>query len=93
MDVMNKSAEEIFKALGNDTRLSIVKLLLKKGGLSCQQIQKHFPLSQPTMSHHFTWLVDTGVIKVKKEGASHLYSLNQERLEKNGIYLNRGGEK
>ncbi len=84
---MTKDTEEIFKALGNEVRLSVIKLLLKKGELSCQDIQKHFTLSQPTMSHHFSQLIDTGIINVQKTGANHFYSLNQKLLEKNGIYL------
>ena len=90
---MPQDLEKIFQALGNDIRLSVVKLLLKKTELSCQDIQKHFNLSQPTMSHHFSQLIDTGIIKVRKVGASHVYSLNRQLLEQNGIYFKRGGEK
>lgn len=91
---MSKDLEKIFQALGNDIRLSIVKLLLKKSEFSCQDIQKLFRLSQPTMSHHFSQLIDTGIIKVRKAGVSHFYSLNQDLLERNGIYLQkRGGKK
>lgn len=90
---MTKDTEAIFKALGNDIRLSVVKLLLKKEEISCQDIQKHFALSQPTMSHHFSQLIDIGIINVKKTGVNHFYSLNQKLLEKHGIYLKgEGGE-
>ncbi len=90
---MSQDLEKIFQALGNDIRLSVVKLLLKKTKLSCQDIQKNFNLSQPTMSHHFSQLINTSIINVEKAGASHFYSLNQQLLERNGIYLERGGKK
>ncbi len=90
---MSQDLEKIFQALGNDIRLSVVKLLLKKSEFSCKDIQKHFNLSQPTMSHHFSQLIDTDIINVKKAGASHFYSLNQKLLEQNGIYLKKGGKK
>lgn len=91
---MTKNTEAIFKALGNDIRLSVVKLLLKKGELSCQDIQKHFTFSQPNMSHHFSQLINAGIINVQKTGANHFYSINQKLLEKNGIYIDgRGGDK
>lgn len=86
---MNKDTEELFKVLGNDVRLSVIKLLLKKEELSCQDIQKHFTLSQPTMSHHFSQLIDAGIIKVRKMGANHFYSLDQKLLEKHGIYFSK----
>lgn len=86
---MTKDTEEMFKALGNEVRLSVIKLLLKKGELSCQDIQKHFTLSQPTMSHHFSQLIASGIINVQKTGTNHFYSLNQKLLEKNGIFLKK----
>lgn len=87
---MTKAGEEIYRTLGNEVRLSIANLLLRKGELSCQELQRHFSLSQPTMSHHFTKLINTGIIQVRKEGASHYYSLNQKLLNQHGIYLSEG---
>lgn len=86
---MTRDTKEIFKALGNEIRLAIVNLLLRKGELSCQDLQKQFTLSQPTMSHHFSKLINIGIIEVRKEGSNHFYSLNQKLLGKHGIYLNK----
>lgn len=90
---MSKQVVKIFKALSDETRIDIVYYLLGKKELSCQDLSNNFSLSQPAMSHHFSQLIDTGIINVKKVGASHFYSLNRQLLERNGIYLKRGGEK
>ncbi len=83
---MTNETEDMFKALGNNTRLKIVGLL-KDQELSCGQLQKYFELSQPTMSHHFSKLITSGVIKVRKDGASLYYSLNRKQLKNNGIII------
>ncbi|OGG13548.1 hypothetical protein A2773_05970 [Candidatus Gottesmanbacteria bacterium RIFCSPHIGHO2_01_FULL_39_10] len=86
---MSQDLEKIFQALGNKTRLDIVKLILAKKEISCQGIMQNFNLSQPTMSHHFSQLIDTDIIKVRKVGVSHVYSLNRQLLERNGIYFKK----
>lgn len=86
--VMTQTAKRIFKALGNDIRLSIVGLLIKKGEVSCQELQKHFTLSQSTMSHHFNELLDVEILKARKDGPNHFYSLNNKLLNRYGVYLN-----
>jgi len=65
---MAEELEKFFQALGNKTRLDIVKLILAKKEISCQGIMQNFNLSQPTMSHHFGLLLDSGVINVRKNG-------------------------
>lgn len=79
------SSAPIFKALGNEVRLRIVRTLARYGEVSCQKLCDLFPLSQPTMSTHFAKLVDAGIIRVRKEGTSHYYSLDTVLLRRHGI--------
>ena len=76
----SKQLVEIFKALADHTRLEIVEFLLKKGEASCAELSKHFPLSQPTMSHHFHKLESAGILNVRAEGVKHFFSINEQHL-------------
>lgn len=83
---MTKETEEIFKALGNASRLKIVRLLLS-GELSCGELSQRFELSQPTMSRHFNILLDSGVISERRQGTKRFYVLNRPLLKRHGISL------
>ena len=86
---MAEELEKIFQALGNKTRLDIVKLILAKKEVSCQEIMKRFPLSQPTMSHHFGLLIDSGVLDVTKDGVRHYYRVDNRKLKSFGINVHK----
>lgn len=77
----------VFKALGSGVRLRIARVLASNGEVSCRQLRDLFTFSQPTMSRHFTKLVETGLIRVRKAGPSHFYSLNRPLLRRHGITL------
>lgn len=84
---------EILKALADETRLSIVQKLIREGGtvascdiIACASVHA---LSQPAMSHHFSKLVDAGVIIETKQGTQKLYELNCPLLASAGITINR----
>ena len=82
---MAEELEKIFQALGNKTRLDIVRAVLTQEEISCQELLKQFPLSQPTMSHHFGLLLDSGVINVRKNGVRHFYRVDTKKLRSLGI--------
>lgn len=76
----------IFKALADPTRLDIVrKLASQKNCASCQEVSHISSLSQPALSHHFTKLVEAGVVLEQKRGKQKFYELNTELLEAKGI--------
>ncbi|MEN6378301.1 MAG: metalloregulator ArsR/SmtB family transcription factor [Methanofastidiosum sp.] len=79
---------EIFKALGDDTRLRIVKCLLNQEYCACDftfDIQK----DQTTISRHLKILVGAGILKSEKKGRNIIYSIKdmdtKEMLIKFGI--------
>jgi len=57
----------IFKALSDETRLRIVKLL-EKGELCVCDIVAALNLIQPKVSFHLSALKDAGLVKDRKEG-------------------------
>lgn len=86
---MNSSPVEIFKALSDETRIAIVKFLIKHKELSCQEISRKFSLSQPALSHHFNKLMDAGILKVRKDGVAHIYSVDLAFLNNMGLHLEK----
>lgn len=77
---MDIKLAKVFKSLGDETRIAIVNFLIGKKELSCQEISKHFKLSQPTLSHHFNKLVDASIVKIKKVGTGNFYTINKKFL-------------
>ena len=75
LDVTRGAA--LYKALADDTRVRIIHIL-SCGELCACKIQPYFPLSQPTLSHHLTILVDAGLVAARPEGKWVYYSLNEE---------------
>jgi ArsR family transcriptional regulator len=77
----------IFKALADKTRLDIVRKLATCTSTvsGCDIVSDCSALSQPAMSHHFTKLVDAGVILEHKKGTEKSYELNRELFTNLGI--------
>lgn len=87
MHVMDDDATTtIFKALADGTRLGIIRqLACESEGQACSKVRDQSSLSQPTMSHHLSKLVDAGLVLESKEGKEKIYSLNKELLFAHGI--------
>lgn len=67
----------ICKALGDYNRLQITLLLSDGEKCGCKLLEA-FDISQPTLSHHMKILCDCGLVKDRKEGKWHHYSINKE---------------
>lgn len=67
---------DIFKALGDETRLKIVRLLAGREHCVCE-IYSALKLSQPKVSRHLAYLRRAGVVKNRKVGLWQQYSLNK----------------
>jgi DNA-binding transcriptional ArsR family regulator len=66
---------EVFKALADPTRREILKLL-GRGEMTAGDLAKHFDMTKPTMSHHFSILKEAELIDRRREGTTIYYSLN-----------------
>jgi len=69
---------KFFKALSNEERIEIVKLLKKNKEMFAQDIEKRFYLEQSTTSHHLNMLRRAGITKARKEGRKVFYSIDFE---------------
>ncbi len=56
--------------LGNNTRMSVFRLLVKAGptGLAVGDIQQRLALSGSTLSHHLNRLVSAGLLRQDRDG-------------------------
>jgi DNA-binding transcriptional ArsR family regulator len=70
----------LHRALGDETRLRILKLLAG-GDLYATEIAQQLDLSKPTISHHLTQLRAAGLVTVTEAGSVMYYSLRRDRLE------------
>ena len=73
---------KFFKALANEDRLEIIKLLQKEKELCAQDVQKNFYLEQSTTSHHLNKLKLAGITKSRKSGRNIFYSYDETELKK-----------
>ena len=73
---------KFFKALANEDRISIVKLLKKNKEMCAQEVEKHFYLEQSTTSHHLNTLKRAGITKSRKTGRNIYYSVDYDTLQK-----------
>jgi DNA-binding transcriptional ArsR family regulator len=70
------------KALGDETRLTILELLARRRGDLCVcEIDAHFDLSQPTISHHLKLLREAGLVRCERRGPWAYYSLDHAAVE------------
>ncbi|MDK2888457.1 transcriptional regulator, ArsR family [Desulfofundulus australicus DSM 11792] len=65
----------VFKALGDDTRREILRLLARRD-MTAGEIARAFSLTRPTISHHLNILKEAGLVTDKKMGQFVVYSLN-----------------
>lgn len=67
--------DEVFKALADPTRRRILRIL-SKGEVPAGEIGQEFPISGPSLSHHFNVLKQADLIRGRRDGQQILYSLN-----------------
>jgi len=76
----------IFKALSDETRLRVIKLL-EQGELCVCDITAALDMVQPKVSFHLSALKEAGLIKDRKQGKWIHYSLNEKDLFRRMLIL------
>jgi DNA-binding transcriptional ArsR family regulator len=70
----------LHRALGDDTRLRILRLLRDRD-LYLTEIAQLLELSKPTIKHHLAQLRSAGLVTVTEEAGLTYYSLRRDRLD------------
>ena len=71
---------KIFKALGEPTRLKILKLLSVRPMFVCE-LESVLQMSQPRISQHLRTMKEAGLVTEKKDAQRTFYSLQMEYLD------------
>ncbi|MGH2399126.1 MAG: ArsR/SmtB family transcription factor [bacterium] len=74
-------AARAFEAVGEETRLKILKLLSQHDALCVCEIQQAFDLGQPTISHHLRVLREAGLVDAMRRGTWAYYSLRKDAVK------------
>ncbi len=70
----------LFKALGDEHRLTILALLVEHGELNVSDLGQRLGQSQPAVSHHLNQLRVAGLIDYRRSGKFNFYALNPAGL-------------
>ena len=70
-----KKLSRVFKALSDDTRLTIMKLVFRHGHLCVCETQRVLGISQSKASRHLRYLRDSGVLEDERQGLIINYRL------------------
>ena len=78
-----------FAALGNETRLKILRLLVKAGapGLNVGNLQRLTKIPASTLAHHLATLAQAGVVRQEKQGREVMNFAEYGRLRRVSGYL------
>ncbi|MBX3501354.1 MAG: winged helix-turn-helix transcriptional regulator [Alphaproteobacteria bacterium] len=76
-------------ALAQEHRLAVFRLLVRAGraGLPPSQIVERLDLSAPTLSFHLAQLRHAGLVQVRRDGRSLIYTANYARMNGLMAYL------
>jgi DNA-binding transcriptional ArsR family regulator len=77
-----KTAVELLSALAQETRLGVLRLLIKQGsrGLPPGSIASKLKLSRTTLSFHLRTLSTAGLLKARRDGRFIYYSPDLDSL-------------
>lgn len=76
MNIDEKRTAIIFKALCDENRVKILKLLCSGEKCACK-ILDELNVTQPTLSHHMKILCDSEIVVGRKEGKWMYYSISE----------------
>jgi len=71
---------DVMQALGDPTRLEIVRLLASDGERQCGSFD--LGVSKATRSHHFRVLREAGITHTRVDGAARFVRLREDELER-----------
>lgn len=71
---------DMFVALADPTRRTILEILASSGELSATAIYEKFPVSPQAVSQHLKVLREAKLVEMEKRAQKHLYRLNPQTL-------------
>lgn len=87
MNIDEKKTALIFKALCDENRVKILKLLRSGEKCACKLLEE-LNITQPTLSHHMKILCDSEIVVGRKEGKWMHYSISEKGVNQAKKILN-----
>jgi DNA-binding transcriptional ArsR family regulator len=81
------NAAPIFAALGDETRLRLIRRLCDEGPLSISKLTLGFDVTRQAITKHLYTMADAGLLRARREGRESLWEVRPERLEEARHYL------
>lgn len=67
--LMNEqSLIKVARALGDPTRLGILRTIASHHGMCCGDLTRAFPITAATVTHHLRILTDAGLVESRRDG-------------------------
>ena len=82
-------AVPVFAALGDATRLSLVRRLSVDGPLSITHLSEGTGVTRQAITRHLYTLGDAGLVRTARRGRERIFELDLKRLEKAKHYLDQ----
>src|SRR3569832_430830 len=82
-----KAVSDVFFALGDPTRLSVVRKLGAGGALSATALASGAKVTRQAIAKHLQVLEGAGLVKHEKRGREVLYALKPRRIEDARVFL------
>jgi len=76
------TVDEVFKALGDPTRVRIAEMLARRGEMCVCRIMEELDMTQPAVSHHLATLKHAGLVSCRRQGQWIHYSLRRSTVSK-----------
>jgi DNA-binding transcriptional ArsR family regulator len=71
---------DIFTALAEPTRRSIIEILAERGELSATDISDKFDSSPPAISQHLKVLREANLVRMEKRSRQRIYQINPNAM-------------
>ena len=71
---------DVFAAIAQPTRRSILEMLAEGGQLTASQISRRFRLSPPAISQHLKVLREARLVRMRKHRQERIYQINPETV-------------
>ncbi|AZA10103.1 MULTISPECIES: ArsR/SmtB family transcription factor [Corynebacterium] len=69
-------ASQIFKALGDPTRLQLLQLVAEQESICGVDLAEHLAITAPTVTHHMQKLAEVNLVQRHRQGKWTRYQVN-----------------
>ena len=84
-------ASTVFRALGDPTRLEVLRLLGGGAGYTATALAERLPITRQGVSKHVAVLSDAGLVDAESRGRAVIYRVRPEQLAEAARWLERAG--